>query len=193
MQNSQTLRKQIQITNLNTRTIYPKPGQTFQAFGVHEVFANDGVKYETTDQAWFGQRQIGETLEIEYAVQSNSSPSGKIYTNYKIVTPKAGAVNVAAQAPTVTAGSDRILPALKEIYRLVRDNSSSIETLRLDMIARFEMVPGSVADPIGVNPPTNQTTLFPPVVDVNLDDANAESEVAAQEDQELVDEEDLPF
>ncbi len=77
--------KEITVTNLNSRRIEPKPGQNFKAFSVYSISGNDGIDYETTDQKWYSERKVGESISLEYFVDSKVGSNGKVYSHYKIL------------------------------------------------------------------------------------------------------------
>jgi hypothetical protein len=80
-----TQEKEIQITNLSQKEITPKPGQTWKAFRVYQIMANDGKTYETTDSTFYSTLRLGQSIIIRFE-QLSKSVNVKVYTSYKIIT-----------------------------------------------------------------------------------------------------------
>ena len=79
--------KTISIIDLSSKNISYVDKQTQQpkVFTNYLLKASDGYTYESSDQAYFLQRKIGETLNINFFVKTTRSPYGKLFTHYVIV------------------------------------------------------------------------------------------------------------
>ena len=85
---NQVQRKTIQIVDLSSKNVNYSDKRTGQPkiLTVYLLKANDGLVYECLDRNFFLKRKIGETLEIQFTVRTNSTAKG-IYTSYKIYVP----------------------------------------------------------------------------------------------------------
>ncbi len=79
--------KEILISSLSQKIISPKPGQSWKAFTVYQILANDGNTYETTDNSFYQSLSMGQTIKIKFEA-STKNVGGRIYTSYKIITDK---------------------------------------------------------------------------------------------------------
>jgi len=181
-----TQKKQIQITNITSKPISFTDRATGQpkSFTLFQIQANDGLTYETGDGAWAAQRKVGESLEIEYIMKTNVS-NGQVFTNYKIMTPRAG-------------GGEKTLEALRLIY-----GDLQLIKRKLGIPVTETTAPKPVpVEPIAtVTPDTPlQATPYPtfeddaPINDEPITEANNELQVAADETQNVEPPpKDLPF
>lgn len=78
--------KTIQILDINSKVITPKPGQTFKTFTVYSIKSRDNKVYETTDRDFTSKLAIGESITIKYITKSRIY-NGQTYYQYKIITP----------------------------------------------------------------------------------------------------------
>ena len=121
-QNQPAQLKKIQIINLSQKVVkYNDPQKGPVSFTIYQLHGNDGITYETTDRAYFDLRKIGESLDANYSIYNRSS-GGKIYTNYRLQTPK-----LSPSAP--------IIEALRKTY-------SRIELAEKNIIAAIRMTKG---------------------------------------------------
>lgn len=82
-----TQNKEITVTNLSSKEVVPKPGQTFKAFTTYTIQGNDGVNYETNDRDFFKTASIGKSIKIDFYVETKTV-GGRIWTHYRIVPPE---------------------------------------------------------------------------------------------------------
>lgn len=95
--------KQITITSLSMVTRNGQNGP----FNIYRIQGNDGITYETTNQAYYNQRSQGEVLQINYDVTSNTGANGKVYTNYRLATPG---------AQSAPGNNNDVMGALRKLY-----------------------------------------------------------------------------
>lgn len=110
--------KQITITGLSMVTRNGQRGP----FNIYRIQGNDGITYETTNESYYSQRRQGEVLQINYDVTSNTGANGKVYTNYRLVTPGAQS----------TGNSNDVMGALRKLYE-------RINVMEKNIIAAIEL------------------------------------------------------
>ena len=172
-----TYKKVITITSLSSKLISTRTGgKAFTPFNVYMIGGNDGITYETTMQDWYAQRKVGELVNISYTVDTTIGRDSKVYSHYKLYVPK----SVKTDASLV-----QVMDALRKVYGRVEDMEKNI-------LARLELAavkPGQVFGPKDV--PTIQID--------EEEDPNISLDIAANEDEDLIEEEEetkqpeLPF
>ena len=85
----ENIQKQIQIVDLKPVSGMKKDGSGM--WNKYTIRGNDGLTYQTWDQAWFLQRKVGEMITIEFYTITRQNPmNGKMYTDYNLVIPTHG-------------------------------------------------------------------------------------------------------
>jgi hypothetical protein len=128
MEQSQQPREQreIQIVNLTSRVITPRPGQTYSPFTIYEIHGNDGNTYSTSSPEYFRDRKIGEDITIEYTVETKTS-GNRVFTNRRIVLPSQYARKSNNLGEKIEELSKQMVEMEQNIISAIRSNAPDVE------------------------------------------------------------------